>query len=65
MIKYRKTWGPPFTEAECMKYFAQLVLAFRQVHEKKMVHMDVKLENVLMKTIGKQKVAKLSHFNNS
>jgi serine/threonine protein kinase len=29
MIKYRKTWGPPFTEAECMKYFAQLVLAFK------------------------------------
>jgi serine/threonine protein kinase len=45
-----------------MKYFVQLVLAFKEVHDAKLIHKNVSATNVLLKKLGLQKIVKLISF---
>jgi len=45
--------GPKFTHAECMQCFLQLINVVKYLHEKRMLHCNIKPENVL---VGKDPV---------
>ncbi len=40
--------GPKFTHAECMQCFLQLISTVKYLHERRMLHCDIKPENVLL-----------------
>lgn len=40
--------GPKFTHAECMQCFLQLISTVKYLHDKRMLHCDIKPENVLL-----------------
>jgi len=44
----QKLDGPKFTHAECMQCFLQLINTVKYLHEKRMLHCDIKPENVLL-----------------
>jgi NIMA (never in mitosis gene a)-related kinase len=56
-IKQRGT--KPFTEEEVMNIFIQLVLGLQYIHDKKIVHRDIKPQNVFLTRVG---VAKIGDF---
>ncbi|CAM9591956.1 unnamed protein product, partial [Phaeothamnion confervicola] len=49
----------PFTEAEAMRIFVQICLALRHVHARKILHRDLKSQNVFLTSNG---VVKLGDF---
>jgi NIMA (never in mitosis gene a)-related kinase len=56
-IKQRGT--KPFTEEEIMNIFIQLVLGLQYIHDRKIVHRDIKPQNVFLTRVG---VAKIGDF---
>jgi NIMA (never in mitosis gene a)-related kinase len=57
--KIRQRSGKPFSEDEVLNIFVQLVLALQHIHEKKIVHRDIKPQNVFLTRVG---VVKLGDF---
>lgn len=55
-ISNRKT---PFTEDEVLKIFIQICFALKYIHEKKVVHRDIKPQNVFLTHLG---IVKLGDF---
>ena len=46
-----------YRPSECNDYFRQIVLAVRYIHNRGIIHRDIKLENVLLDRRGKVKLA--------
>jgi NIMA (never in mitosis gene a)-related kinase len=57
MIKQRNS--KPFSEEEIMNIFIQIILALQYIHEKKIVHRDIKPQNIFLTRVG---VAKIGDF---
>ena len=46
--KYIKKNGKPFNEKIVQHFMKQIISAFRHIHEKKIIHRDVRLDNILL-----------------
>ena len=46
--KYQNKFGKPFPETIVQHIMRQIISAFRYIHERKIIHRDVKLDNVLL-----------------
>ena len=46
--KYQTKFGKPFPENIVQHIMRQIISAFRYIHEKHIIHRDVKLENILL-----------------
>ena len=58
-IKERKNKNGNFTESEILDYFTQICLAIRHIHEKKIIHRDLKSGNIFLMKNG---IIKLGDF---
>jgi len=57
--RIRNRGAKPFSEDELLSIFVQMTLAVACIHEKKIVHRDIKPQNVFLTRVG---VAKLGDF---
>merc|ERR1740123_392388 len=56
-LKERREVNEPFKESEAMSVFAQCLLALSYVHSKRLLHRDIKCQNIfLMKSNGDVKL---------
>ena len=46
--KYIEKYGKPFDEKLVQHFMRQIISAFRYIHEKKIIHRDIKLDNILI-----------------
>ena len=46
--KYKKKYGKPFSEEIVQHFMRQIIDAFKYIHGKKIIHRDIKLENILI-----------------
>ena len=46
--KYQKKFGKPFPEKIVQHIMKQIISAFKYIHSKKIIHRDVKLDNILL-----------------
>lgn len=51
-IKRRRTLGRPFAELHVMRIFVQLTLALKYIHHHKILHRDIKPQNVFLTSDG-------------
>ena len=51
-IKERKNKNGNFTESEILDYFTQICLAIKHIHEKKIIHRDLKSGNIFLMKNG-------------
>ena len=58
-IKERKNKNNNFTESEILDYFTQICLAIKHIHEKKIIHRDLKSGNIFLMKNG---LVKLGDF---
>ena len=58
-IKERKNKNNYFTESEILDYFSQICMAIRHIHEKKIIHRDLKSGNIFLMKNG---LVKLGDF---
>ena len=56
-IQCQKAKGYPFAEATVMNWFVQLCQALDCLHQKRILHRDLKAENVLLTVAGAVKLA--------
>jgi serine/threonine protein kinase len=47
-IKQQRKVGQPFSERQILEYFCQIVLALKHIHDRKILHRDVKSENIFL-----------------
>ena len=55
-IKERKNKNENFTEKEILDYLTQICLAIKHIHDKKIIHRDLKSENIFLMKNGKVKI---------
>ena len=58
-IKEGKASGKLFPEEQVLNWFTQIVLAMKHVHDRKIIHRDIKSQNVFLTKSG---MAKLGDF---
>ena len=46
--KYQEKYGKPFPEEIVQHFMRQIIDAFKYIHERKIIHRDVKLDNILI-----------------
>ena len=59
LMKTYKTQGKMFTESQILAWFTQVCLAIKHCHDRKIIHRDIKGQNVFMMKNG---MAKLGDF---
>jgi NIMA (never in mitosis gene a)-related kinase len=59
-VRERKDSSEPFPESTALKYFGQCLLALRYCHGKKILHRDIKCQNILL--TAERNVVKLADF---
>jgi len=59
-VRERKDSAEPFPESTALKYFGQCLLALRYCHGKKILHRDIKGQNILL--TDERNVVKLADF---
>ena len=59
LIKQRKASNEPFSEDEILNFFTQICLAVQYIHKKKVLHRDIKDENIFL---SKNLMVKLGDF---
>ena len=50
--KYQEKYGKPFSEEIVQYLMRQIMDAFKYIHSKRVIHRDIKLENILIKVIN-------------
>lgn len=58
-LKKRKKEGRPFTEKEILNWFIQISIALEYIHGKKILHRDIKSQNIFLTS---NNTAKLGDF---
>ena len=58
-IAEKRVSGEPFTENEILNYFTQLCLGLKHCHDRKIVHRDIKPQNIFLTRKG---ICKLGDF---
>ncbi len=59
LIKHHKQANKPMSESTILSLFAQMMLAIKHVHDKKILHRDLKSGNVFLTSNG---IVKLGDF---
>ena len=59
MIRTRRQNREPFAEEEILNYFTQICLALKHCHDRKILHRDLKSQNIFMTRSG---LCKLGDF---
>jgi serine/threonine protein kinase len=52
----RKGEGKTLTEAQVIEWFIQLALGMKYIHEKKIVHRDLKADNIFITNANEMKI---------
>lgn len=55
-IAKQKTLGRGFSEAQIMDWFVQICLAMKHIHERKILHRDLKTQNIFLTSKGEVKI---------
>lgn len=50
LIEEHKQTGEPFQEKDVLFYFVQLLLAMKHVHDRKILHRDLKGQNIFLQS---------------
>ena len=59
LIRQRKATNEPFSEDEILDFFTQICLAVKYIHNKKILHRDIKDQNIFL---SKNLMVKLGDF---
>lgn len=55
--EYQKTGKPNyFSESQILKWFTQICLGVKHVHDRKVIHRDLKAENIFLTKSGMAKI---------
>lgn len=55
----------PFTEERCLRIFLQVCLAVKELHDKGLVHRDIKPHNIMLQTVQNKEKAILIDFGST
>jgi NIMA (never in mitosis gene a)-related kinase 1/4/5 len=55
-IAKQKKLGKGFTESEVFDWFVQICLAIKHIHERKILHRDLKTQNIFLTSTSEVKV---------
>lgn len=56
LIAKQKEIGTGFSESQILAWFVQMALALKHVHERKILHRDLKTQNIFLTSKGEVKI---------